>query len=115
MNSTVKFVSAWPDLIARAFTDHTLAFAIVTIAAIGIFVVLQRELRPYHAATNLAYVATGWLVLVSVLVFIMQGLRAGWAAVEGATPFIGRFSAYMYGIYERHPILVLVIVGLGTT
>ena len=72
MDSAVKFVSAWPDLIARAFSDHTLAFAIVTVAAIGIFVVLQRELRPYHAATNLAYVATGWLVLVSVLVFIIN-------------------------------------------
>ncbi len=111
----VRLVAAWHDLISRAFSDHTLASAVVTIAAIGIFVVLQQELRPYRLATNAAYVALGWLGSVSVLVYLMAALRRGWALLEDALPVAARLSAYLYGIVERHPIMALVIVGAGTT
>ena len=111
----VRLVASWHDLVSRAFTEHTLASAVITIAAIGIFVVLQQELRPYRLATNAAYVAAGWLVSVSVLVFVMAALRSGWALLEDALPVAARISAYLYGISERHPVLALVIVGAGTT
>ena len=96
-------------------TEHTLAAAVVTIAAIGIFVILQQELRPYHLVTNIWYVAVGWLISVSVLVPVMQGLRKAWAAFDSALPLAGKLAGYLYGICERHPILALVIVGVGTT
>jgi hypothetical protein len=111
----VRLVASWQDLVSRAFSDHTLAAAVVTIAAIGILVVLQQELRPYRLATNAAYVALGWLVSVSVLVYVMAALRRGWALLEEALPVAARLSAYLYGICERHPMLALVIVGAGTT
>lgn len=111
----VRLVAAWHDLVSRAFAEHTLAAAVVTIAAIGIFVVLQQELRPYRLATNAAYVALGWLVSISVLVYVMAALRRGWALLENALPVAARLSGYLYGIVERHPILALVIVGAGTT
>lgn len=111
----VRLVASWHDLVSRAFTEHTLATAVITIAAIGIFVVLQQELRPYRLATNAAYVAAGWLVSVSLLVFVMAALRRGWALLENALPVAARISAYLYGICERHPVLALVIVGAGTT
>ena len=111
----VRLVASWHDLVSRAFTEHTLASAVVTIAAIGIFVVLQQELRPYRLATNAAYAALGWLVSVSVLVYVMAALRRGWALLEQALPVAARVSAYLYGIVDRHPILALVIVGAGTT
>jgi len=111
----IRLVASWHDLVSRAFTDHTLASAVITIAAIGIFVVLQQELRPYRLATNAAYVAAGWLVAISVLVFVMAGLRQAWALLENALPLAARISAYLYGICERYPLLALVIVGAGTT
>ncbi len=111
----IRLVASWHDLVSRAFTDHTLASAVITIAAIGIFVVLQQELRPYRLATNAAYVAAGWLVAISLLVFVMTGLRQAWAMLENALPFAARISAYLYGICERYPLLALAIVGAGTT
>jgi hypothetical protein len=111
----VSLVASWHELVSRAFTEHTLASAVITIAAIGIFVVLQQQLRPYHLATNAAYVAAGWLVSVSVLVYVMAVLRRGWALLETALPLAAKLSAYLYGISERHPLLALVIVGAGTT
>ena len=111
----VRLVASWHELISRAFSDHTLAAAVVTIAAIGIFVVLQQELRPYRLSTNAAYAALGWLVSISILVYVMAALRRGWALLEEALPVAARVSAYLYGICERHPILALIIVGAGTT
>jgi hypothetical protein len=111
----VRLVASWHDLVSKAFSEHTLASAVITIAAIGIFVVLQQELRPYRLATNAAYVALGWLVSVSVLVYVMAALRRGWMLLEQALPVAARVSAYLYGIVDRHPILALVIVGAGTT
>ncbi len=111
----VTLVAAWHELISRAFSDHTLAAAVVTIAAIGIFVVLQQELRPYRLASNAAYAALGWLLAISTLVYVMAALRRGWAFFEEAIPAVARLSAYLYGIVERHPIMALVIVGTGTT
>ena len=111
----VRLVASWHELISRAFSDHTLAAAVITIAAIGIFVVLQQELRPYRLSSNAAYAALGWLVSVSILVYVMAALRRGWALLEDALPVAARVSAYLYGICERHPILALVIVGAGTT
>jgi hypothetical protein len=111
----LRLVASWHELISRAFGEHTLAAAVVTIAAIGIFVVLQQELRPYHLASNAAYVAAGWLVSVSVLVPVMAALRRGWALLEQAAPLLARLSAYLYGIVDRHPLLALVVVGTGTT
>jgi hypothetical protein len=35
--------------------------------------------------------------------------------VKEAAPWASRIAAYLHGIYERHPLLVLVIVGLGAT
>lgn len=115
IDTVLNLVVAWPVMISRAFTEHMLAAAVVTIAAIGIFVVLQQELRPHHLVTNIWFVALGWLVSVSVLVPAMAGLRKAWGAVDSALPLAGKLAGYLYGICERHPILALVIAGVGTT
>jgi hypothetical protein len=115
MNAVVNLITSWPVFLHRAFTEHSLAVAVVTIAAIGIFVVLQREVRPYSLLTNIVYVAVGWLVVVSSLGYGMAALRKAWAVFEGALPLVAKLSNYLYGICERHPVLALVIVGVGTT
>jgi hypothetical protein len=115
MDAIVSLISSWPVLIQRAFTEHALAVAVITVAAVGIFVILQQELRPHSLPTNIVFVAGGWLISVSALVFIMAALRKGWIVLEQAMPFAAKLSGYLYGICERHPILALAIVGAGTT
>lgn len=115
MDAVVNFVSSWPVLIQRAFTEHSLAVAFITVAAVGIFVVLQQEWRPHSLLTNVAFVAGGWLIGVSALVYVMTALGKGWRMLEQALPFAAKLSAYLYGICERHPLLALAVVGAGTT
>ena len=115
MDAVVNFVSSWPMLIQRAFTEHSLAVAVITVAAVGIFVLLQQEWRPQSLLTNVAFVAGGWLIAVSALAFVLKALGKGWRMVEQSLPFVAKLSAYLYGICERHPILALAIVGTGTT
>ena len=111
----LKLVNAWYDLVTKAFTEHTLGIAVISIAAIGILVVLQKEYRPYKLLTNAAFVFLGWVVSVTALPAVMVGFREGLKALEPAAPWVHRIARYLYGIYERHPLLVLVIVGLGAT
>ena len=115
MDAIVNFVSSWPNLVQRAFSEHALVVAFITVAAIGVFVLLQQEWRPNGLFSNIAFVAGGWLIAVSSLVYVMAFVRKGWRMLEQAMPFVGKLSAYLYGICERHPILALAIVGIGTT
>jgi hypothetical protein len=114
MDAIVSFVSSWPTLVQRAFSEHTLVVAFITVAAAGVFVLLQQQWRPYSLPSNIAFVAGGWLIAVSCVVFVMGPVRKGWTAVEQAIPFAAKLSAYLYGICERHPMLALGIVGAGT-
>src|SRR3954469_14622414 len=114
MEAIVNLVSSWPILVQRAFNEHTLVVAFITVAALGIFVLLQQEWRPDSLPSNIAFVAGGWLMTVSAVVFVMGAVRKGWTVVEQAVPFAAKLSAYLYGICERHPLLALGIVGVGT-
>jgi hypothetical protein len=114
MDALVSFISSWPALIQRAFLEHSLVVAFVTVAAIGIFVILQQEWRPNSLLTNIAFVVGGWLIALSSVVFVMAVLRKGWRMLEQAMPLAAKLSGYLYGICERHPVLALAIVGAGT-
>jgi hypothetical protein len=114
MDAIVSFVSSWPILVQRAFSEHTLVVAFITAAAVGVFVLLQQQWRPYSLPSNIAFVAGGWLIAVSCVVYVMAAARKGWTVVEQALPFAAKLSAYLYGICERHPLLALGIVGVGT-
>jgi hypothetical protein len=111
----LRLFSAWYDLVTKAFTEHTLGAAVISIAAIGIVVVLQKEYRPYRLLTNAGFVLLGWVVAITVLPLAMSGAAKGFTLLETALPWAARIASYLFGIYERHPILVLVIVGLGST
>jgi hypothetical protein len=114
MDAVVNFISSWPVLVQRAFTEHALAVAFVTVAAVAAFVVLQQEWRPDSLISNIAFVAGGWLIAVSSLVYVMALARKGWIVLERAMPLAAKLSAYIYGICERHPILALALAGIGT-
>lgn len=111
----LRLFSAWYDLVTKAFTEHALGVAVISIAAIGILVVLQKEYRPYRLLTNAGFVLLGWIVAITALPLAMSGAARGFSALETALPWAARIASYLFGIYERHPILVLVIVGIGST
>src|ERR1051326_7467438 len=125
MDAIVNFVSSWPTLVQRAFSEHILAegrpgyarkalvqrafsehilaVALLTVVALAVFVLLQQEWRPYSLPSNLAFVAGGWLIAVSSLVYVMAFAHKGWRMLEQAMPFAAKLSAYTYGICERPP------------
>src|SRR5258706_3197828 len=111
----LKLVNTWYDLVVKAFTEHTLGTAVISIAAIGVLVVLQKEYRPYRLWTNAAFVFLGWVISITALPAVMVGFAHGMKTVKEAAPWASPIAAYLHGIYERHPLLVLVIVGLGAT
>jgi hypothetical protein len=115
MQTALWLAQSWQQLVIRSFTEHTLGAAIIGIAAIGILVLLEQEYRRGKLLTNLAYVFLGAVVSITALPLVMAGFAKGLKALEATTPVVSKISGYLYGIYDRHPLLVLIIVGIGTT
>jgi hypothetical protein len=115
MELILRGANWWVSQVTRAFTEHTLGAAVLTIAAIGIFIVLIKEYRPFGLLTNAGVVLLVWVIAVTLLPLGMSHGAAAVATLDTTLPVAYRFASYLYGIYERHPIMVLVIVGVGTT
>jgi hypothetical protein len=115
MEPVLRLATWWVDIVTKAFGEHTLGAAVISIAAIGIFVVVQKEYRPFGVLTNAGIVLLGWLVAITALPFAMSGAANAVATLETTLPVASRIAGYFYGIYERHPILVLAIAGIGST
>jgi hypothetical protein len=111
----VRAAGYWYNLVMRSFTDHTIGAAVLGIAAVGVLILLQHEYRRGRLLSNLLYVLGGFVVAITVLPLAMAGFAKGWAMLAATTPVVSTISGYLYGIYERHPLLVLVIVGIGAT
>jgi hypothetical protein len=110
MNAAIEFISAWKDLITKVFSDSPLAGAIVSVLAICAFFALERQYRPNKAPTNIAIVVIGWAILVPVTGFVMKVLGLIWDFLAATFPILRDLLASFYGIYTRHPLLVLAIV-----
>jgi hypothetical protein len=115
MEPVLRVASWWVSQVTKAFTEHTLGAAVITIAAMGIFIVLHKEYRPFGLLTNAGVVLLGWLIAITALPFAMSSGAAGVATLDTTLPVASRIAGYFYGIYERHPIMVLVITGIGST
>ena len=115
MQTALWLMRSWHQLVIRSFTEHTLGAAIIGIAAIGIVVLLEREYRRGRLLTNLGYVFLGWVVAITALPLVMAGFVKGLEALQATTPVVSKVSGYFYGIYDRHSLLVLIIVGIGST
>ena len=105
----------WVSQFTKAFTEHTLGAAVITIAAIGIFIVLVKEYRPFGVLKNAGIVVVAWLLAITLLPLGMSRGADAVATLDTTLPIAYRFASYLYGIYDRHPLMVLVIVGAGTT
>ncbi|HZE11155.1 MAG TPA: hypothetical protein VE034_06190 [Burkholderiales bacterium] len=113
MSSIVDFIVFWKNLITGVFVDHTLAAALVTIVAIAVFLFLDKEVRKGKRPTNLMIVLVGWVILVPIVGMVMTVLAKIWAFFEKVIPMVTDVLSSFYKIYERHPLLVLILILLG--
>jgi len=115
MDFILRAAGWWVSQFTKAFTEHTLGAAVITIAAIGIFIVLHKEYRPFGLLTSAGLVLLAWVVAITLLPLGMSSGAAAIATLDTTLPMASRFAGYFYAIYDRHPLMVLVIVGVGTT
>jgi len=115
MDFILRAAGWWVSQFSKAFTEHTLGAAVFTIAAIGIFIVLHKEYRPFGLLTSAGVVLLAWVVAITLLPLGMSSGAAAVATLDTTLPMASRFAGYFYAIYDRHPMMVLVIVGVGTT
>src|SRR5258708_23623250 len=101
----LRLFSAWYNLVIKAFTEHTIGTAVISIAAIGIFVVLQKEYRPYRLLTNPGFVLLGWAIAITALPFAMIGAGKGFAPPKTRLPLGAQISPYPFRVYELRPLL----------
>ncbi len=113
MTTIYEFLNGWRELITKVFAEHTLAAALITLLAIGMFYGLQTEWRRGRTRSNLLLVFVGWLILVPILGFVMTVFGKVWEFVEGTVPIVTKILGSFYHIYNRHPYLVLIILALG--
>ena len=113
MTHIYQLLNLWRELIAKFFSDYPLAAALVTLLAIGVFLLLQSEWRKGKLLSNLLLVFLGWLVLVPILGFAVTVLGKVWAFFETTVPWFAQVLGSTNHVYQRHPYLVLIIVGLG--
>lgn len=113
MNSIVDFISGWKDLITKVYGEHTLTAALLTIVAVAVFVLLDRKVRKGKRPTNLMIVLVGWAVAVPIVGFIMTIFGKIWAFIEAVAPMVASALGSFYRIYERHPLLIAVLLAIG--
>jgi hypothetical protein len=110
MGTVYDFLMAWKDLIIKVFGAYPLAAALVTILAAGAFYMLEKQWRREHTPTNLMLMFVAWAIAVPILGFLINVLGVIWSLVEKFIAFIAWVFGSLYGIYERHPYLVLGVV-----
>lgn len=113
MSAVVDFVVSWKDLITKVFGEYPLAAAIFTLAAVGVFFGLEREWRKGKTPTNLMAVFIGWAIVVPIGGWVLSILGKVWSVIESTVPIITTVIGSLYRIYEKHPIVVLSIMGVA--
>jgi hypothetical protein len=110
MDWIFRLIGDWKDLITKVFTNSPVAAAIATLVAIGVFYLLQTRWRKDKTTTNAMMVLIGWAVAVPLLGFVGSVLAKIWEAVEFLASGTIKFVGSMYGIYARHPLLLIGVI-----
>jgi hypothetical protein len=109
----LEFLSSWRELITKVYVEDTLAAALVTIVAVAAFFRMKRWWKGGPRWLHGVVVVFAWAVAVPIVGFLMDVLRVVWGAVTAVLPILVTLTGSLYGIYERHPYMVLAIVVLG--
>ena len=113
MDAVLSVVNAWKDLIIKVFGQYPLAAALITLVAVGAFFLLEKTIRPKQAPTNILLVLLGWAVAVPVLGGLLWLLGEVWDLVKAIAPPVASALSSLFSIYQKHPFLVLSLVGIA--
>lgn len=116
MNGFIGFVKTWAGAIGDLFSKYPLAAALVTIAAIAAFLILQKKKYAIDWSSttlNFFIVLVGWLIAVPIIGFFIDVVIKISSATTGVVGFIGRSLRFLYVKYEQQPICVLIILILS--
>ena len=113
METVVSAITRWKDLITKVFSEYPLAAALMTLAAVGAFYALEKSLRPKQAATNILIVLLSWAVAVPILGGGLWVIGQVWDVVKAIAPALTKALTSLFGIYEKHPLLVLALITIA--
>lgn len=113
MEAVVSAITAWKDLIIKVFGEYPLAAALMTLAGVGAFYALEKSYRPKQAATNILIVLLGWAVAVPIVGGVLWVIGQVWDVVKAVAPALTTAVTSLFGIYEKHPLLVLALVTIA--
>ena len=110
MAGVIEFLKVWAHLIGDVFGKYPLAAALVTVVAVGAFVLLERQRNTPHDTTisviHAFIILIGWLISVPLLGFIFN------TGSTTAAFFISGIQ-FFYSMYNQQPIVVLVLLVLS--
>jgi len=117
MTTIYHFFGEWKDLFAHAYSAYPLAAAITTLAALGLFFYWDRlrlnwlpRSRPHPIIAVIA-----WAIIVPILGFLFQVIEKVWTGIVGVSSVLSHLSTFVYDVYDRHPILILVLLVISGT
>src|SRR5258707_6217 len=112
MTTIYHFLGEWKDLSIHAYSAYPLAAALTTAAALGLFFYWDRlklkwlpKSRPHPIIAVIA-----WAIIVPILGFLFQMIEKVWTGIVGVSSVLSHLSAFVYQVYDRHPILMLVLL-----
>lgn len=118
MSEFLDFVKGWAKGIGGVFGDYPLAAAIITLVAVVAFIALERRAKSADWTTRTYYffiALVGWAIAVPILGFIFKIIEKFWGAAEGAASAIVGVSLFLYHAYEKHTLLVLILLAISVT
>jgi hypothetical protein len=115
MSEFLDFVKGWAKMIGGVFGDYPLAAALITLVAVVAFMIMEHRARPSNWTTRTYHffiVLIGWAIAVPILGFVFGLIEKILGLGKGALNVL----AFLYGAYEKHPlvVLMLLVVCVGT-
>lgn len=117
MGGFIDFIKAWAGMIGDVFGDSPLAAALTTVAAVILFMWLERHRNQAGDWTTrtlhffLALVA--WAIATPLLGLIFKIVGGLLAVAASTTEAGGSFVKFFYGLYEKHTVFVLATLALA--
>ncbi len=110
MSAVIDFVQGWSKLIIELWIDHPVVGAIVTLAAVGLFALLEQQRNSSGDTTvrriHIVAAVLAWVVVVPILGFftdaVAKVIAGAWAVVT-----------FFYANFKEQPLFVLGALGLA--
>ena len=106
MQTAVRFLDAWKDLVIGFFLGFPLPAALVVLLAIAAFWLLGKKKR-WPGPVNFVVVFLAWAIVTPILDLVLTVVVKVWAVGSATANATGRGTMLLYAIYTRHPILAL--------